>query len=963
LGGLYTCQGGLYAPIAGGGGGVISVSAADSTIIVSPSPITTTGTVGVGIVPLSKLAAQAADTVVMNASVSSAAPTAVSVPGCFGASNALIYNNTTHAWGCNTIAAGSSSFSAITSGTNAIPAAMLVGNGSTLGYTGTGQVNANVINAASVPAKACGGYLNAFSQFVGLTCISAAAEAGGNAGAMIANAMAEPILVNGGVVDTAGINGGVFSSAIFATITQPINLILDPGIWNVNITMTWPKNITVTFRPGALITIHSADVLSWVSPINAPVTQQIFTTPIGGTLVWKVAAQPMSVGWLGAVGNDVADDSAAFVAADAIAQTSARVDTSPSSDGNFISSVKTYIPNGTYLITQNQAFMSSSYTTGTTGRTFFGDGPSSVLIDYRPATSGPLLYNNNAWVGVEFDNMEFTCNDLNSDFIDSTSAGHAQAVHTNEVWFKGTWKYLFNLFGSNNNSENTFRTTRIAGSYIAVLYSPPVTGAVFSAVPNAGGTGYVVGDVVTTACSTTSASLKVATVSSGVVTKLYLVPGGQGVGCTGATGAATSGGTGTGLTVNTTTETGVDQFLNQWWTDLVSAIQGGNFVDMTTGGHINFERADWSELTGTTNPTILFALRGTSHGLGNAFFSCTQCRVELAASNVSVMYSTWGSYGSVLFSQLDLSPYAGVYSDANTVMEFNMQSASGAAAYHIVDSFIIGQIKIDNTNTDYGYRKYVTVENTQFHEEDYTKGFAWGAFSGANWGALASVDCIRCRGNNASISLAYTHWASSTAYTIGAQRWSNNYVYQATSSGTSGSTAPNGRTTSFNDGGVTWTTLDVYNGTDYAESGSMKNSNAAFIAATNGAGGVYSANIGYLFGDNQLPIRQSASVPGLARLILPPNSTVVEIDLYVTPSGTTQATTGTFVLTNANYTPTVFTTQPFNPLSAGGSLQYVLPVPYNTGTDIGSRTIVVQANTDVNPGGSAVPGWAIVKYF
>lgn len=59
-------------------------------------------------VALSQLATQAADTVVQNATGGSAAPTAVAMPtsgtnGCAGTTNALTYNTTTHAWGCNTI--------------------------------------------------------------------------------------------------------------------------------------------------------------------------------------------------------------------------------------------------------------------------------------------------------------------------------------------------------------------------------------------------------------------------------------------------------------------------------------------------------------------------------------------------------------------------------------------------------------------------------------------------------------------------------------------------------------------------------------------------------------------------------------------------------------------------------------------------------------------------------------------
>ncbi len=56
-------------------------------------------------IALSKLASQAADTLVINATGGSAAPTAVPLSSCSGASNALNYNTTTHAIGCASITA------------------------------------------------------------------------------------------------------------------------------------------------------------------------------------------------------------------------------------------------------------------------------------------------------------------------------------------------------------------------------------------------------------------------------------------------------------------------------------------------------------------------------------------------------------------------------------------------------------------------------------------------------------------------------------------------------------------------------------------------------------------------------------------------------------------------------------------------------------------------------------------
>jgi hypothetical protein len=55
-------------------------------------------------VALNKLATQAQDTLVMN-EASVAAPTAVALPTCTGASSADVYDTSSHSWGCNSIPA------------------------------------------------------------------------------------------------------------------------------------------------------------------------------------------------------------------------------------------------------------------------------------------------------------------------------------------------------------------------------------------------------------------------------------------------------------------------------------------------------------------------------------------------------------------------------------------------------------------------------------------------------------------------------------------------------------------------------------------------------------------------------------------------------------------------------------------------------------------------------------------
>jgi hypothetical protein len=78
--------------------------------------------------------------------------------------------------------------------------------------------------------------------------------------------------------------------------------------------------------------------------------------------------------------------------------------------------------------------------------------------------------------------------------------------------------------------------------------------AIGAATPGAGGTNYVVGDVVTvTQTGASFGQLKVTTISTGgVVTGLATITNQQGTGYSVASGLATTGGSGTGLTVNIT---------------------------------------------------------------------------------------------------------------------------------------------------------------------------------------------------------------------------------------------------------------------------------------------------------------------------------------------------------------------------------------------------------------------------
>jgi hypothetical protein len=98
-------------------GSVVGQVAASTTVF--GSTCTLGGTCS-PVVALTNLATEAANTVVGNAAGSSAAPTALSMPSCSGASNALIWTSAV-GFGCNTISGGSGltqSLRRITTGTS-----------------------------------------------------------------------------------------------------------------------------------------------------------------------------------------------------------------------------------------------------------------------------------------------------------------------------------------------------------------------------------------------------------------------------------------------------------------------------------------------------------------------------------------------------------------------------------------------------------------------------------------------------------------------------------------------------------------------------------------------------------------------------------------------------------------------------------------------------------------------------
>jgi hypothetical protein len=589
---------------------------------------------------------------------------------------------------------------------------------------------------------------------------------------------------------------------------------------------------------------------------------------------------PVSMKFFGCYGDDLHDDTACFVAARDYAQSHTRANTTPASNGNRLGGVTLYVPAGTYLITQPEAMMSHLYVARTDGYRLQGSGAGITLIDYRPQTHGALFFNNNAWMDVSIQNLSFTSNDPESDFWDSYGAGGAQGYRFSEVNWNGSWANLFQLTGSNNNSEWDWDHVTIAGRMRRALYIPPA---------------------------------------------------------------------------NTS-----DQFLNYWFRNSKIWLGGGNFIEAHKGGHFKIDDCDFSGLNGSGNPdspSILFGLYGKSHYRGVTHFECRNSRFELKTDSVKVLYSEWGSFGQVSFEDDDFSSQLGRYPPREE-FEINMVGAAGAAYYSFVRCQLMGFVQVNFANADWGYRRNVNFQDVQFLSyDDYSLGvrFTSPLPAGSNYGAIPIVECIKCRGANANIA-SFEHWRQGASYRPGDQVFSNGYVYRAESGGIAGSSPPVGRARSLNDGGVNWSTVDVYWGSDYVEDGLLR----PLPSMTNGAATVRSVIVSSATDYNGLPHSSGGAATGFARIILPQFAWVIKMQLVVLPERCSQAAPGTYVVRTDSPEPHGFFSRTFNPLKNGGTYDYAPSTPYAANEGIGSRTIILEATTDVT---QSCGGWLVVWYI
>ena len=172
----------------------------------------------------------------------------------------------------------------------------------------------------------------------------------------------------------------------------------------------------------------------------------------------------------GAVGNGVTDDGAAFLAAYTAAVTGA-VDTY-SPVNRTIHTI--FVPAGTYRITGNAKLIADLAISDTSGIKFFGAGMDATMIAFEPAASnGYLASNQDDLVHLTFRDMSFYCTGANAataTFMKSNTSNAGWDIVFDRVGWNGTWQYGLDLTGTNTNSDMTWRSCVIQGTWTDFLH-------------------------------------------------------------------------------------------------------------------------------------------------------------------------------------------------------------------------------------------------------------------------------------------------------------------------------------------------------------------------------------------------------------------------------------------------------------------------------------------------------------
>lgn len=187
------------------------------------------------------------------------------------------------------------------------------------------------------------------------------------------------------------------------------------------------------------------------------------------TTVQTKLRETVSVKDFGAVGDGVTDDSAAFTKVIAYANS---ISVAPSAlNSNRSGRLKIYVPAGRYRLTQ-PILSSTDFAAGrTAGFTIEGAGAYATEIVYEPSAAVPLFYNNDKLLFLRISGITFYANSATTDWMYSYSTGGAQDYRFQDCVWTGTWRYGFQLKGTNTNSEYSFEKCSFLGTWTVFLFS------------------------------------------------------------------------------------------------------------------------------------------------------------------------------------------------------------------------------------------------------------------------------------------------------------------------------------------------------------------------------------------------------------------------------------------------------------------------------------------------------------
>lgn len=164
----------------------------------------------------------------------------------------------------------------------------------------------------------------------------------------------------------------------------------------------------------------------------------------------------------GAIGNGMADESAAFRGAAAAAKAAISAPHSTTAAGDALGHAIIEIPPGEYLITDPGAMLGDETMTGRgTGLRFIGDGQSITTLIFRPSAASAMC-SNDWWLNVSFEGMTIIADRATCTFLESFTTHGAQRYTFTDVQFVN-FRRVYELQGSNNNSEFSFYSCHATG--------------------------------------------------------------------------------------------------------------------------------------------------------------------------------------------------------------------------------------------------------------------------------------------------------------------------------------------------------------------------------------------------------------------------------------------------------------------------------------------------------------------